>query len=133
MLAHALLGGNGGDVVAQHVRHAPRLGYVTVQGVRLVLGQDDDLEEAGVDHVRQGEVDEAINPAEGHGGLGAIDCQRHEAFALAAGEDDCENTRGGHGITLRDAGHRVGLIGEMILPRVSSGREPGLYRPPRGT
>ena len=96
VLAHALLGRHRRDVVAQHVGHAPRLGDVTVQRVGLVLGEHHDLEEAGVDHVGQGEVDEAVDAAEGHGGLGAIDGQGHEAFALATGEDDCENTRLSH-------------------------------------
>ena len=96
VLAHALLGRHRRDVVAQHVGHAPRLGDVTVQRVGLVLGEHHDLEEAGVDHVGQGEVDEAVDASEGHGRLGAIDGQGHEALALATGEDDCENTRLSH-------------------------------------
>ena len=35
-----LLGWHRGDVVAEHGAHTPRLGDVTVQGVRFVLGED---------------------------------------------------------------------------------------------
>ena len=55
---------------------------------RLVLRQDEDAAEAAVDAVGQGEVDDAVEPAERHGRLGPVAGERFEPGALAAREDD---------------------------------------------
>ena len=72
---------------------------MTVEGVRLVLGQHRDLGEARVRQVRQHEVDEPIGTAERNGWFGTVHREGHEAFALAASEDDGQNlgTRLCHG------------------------------------
>ena len=98
VLAYALLSGDRGNVVAQHVAHPPGLGDVAVQRVGLVLSEHNHLEETRVDHVRQGEVDEPVDAAEGHGRLGSVNSQWHQALAFAAGEDDCKDSWVGHGL-----------------------------------
>ena len=40
--------------------------------------------------LEQSEVDDAIEPAEGHGRLGTVAGQRFESRSLAAGENDCQ-------------------------------------------
>ena len=61
---------------------------MAVQGVRLVLGQDCNLEEPGIDEVGQHEVNEAVGTAKWDGGLGAVLRQREQALSLTAGEDN---------------------------------------------
>jgi len=101
VLAHSLLSGDGGDVVAEQGRHPPGLGDVTVQAVRLVLGEHDDVQVVGVDQVRQGKVDKPVDPAEGHGGFGTVCRQRLESVAFATCEDDRENFRACHAMPLK--------------------------------
>ena len=86
--AQPLLGGDRRDVVAEHRRQPPGAGDVPVEAVALVLREHHDLAVAAVDQVGQHEVDEPVDPAERHGRLGAVGGQRHQALALAAGEDD---------------------------------------------
>ena len=87
-------------VVAQQGRHPPGLGDVPVQRVRLVLRQHDDLEIAGVDQVGEREVDQSVEPAEGDRRLRPVRRERHEPFAFATGEDDCEDFGSSHVSTL---------------------------------
>src|SRR5690606_26317513 len=61
--------------------------------MRLVLREDAELADAGVDQVGQDEVHETVRAAEGHGGFGAVGGERHQPFALAAGEDDAQDLR----------------------------------------
>ena len=56
-LAQPLLRGNGCDVGAGDAVEPPGLRNVAVEAVRLVLRQDDDLAQSGVDEVAQREVD----------------------------------------------------------------------------
>ena len=73
------------DVFAQFAaKEAPAGGEVAVEALRLVLRQDEDAAKVAVDAVGKGEVDDAIESAEGHGRLGAIAGERVEASALAA-------------------------------------------------
>ena len=88
VLADTLLRGHRRHVVAEQGAHAPRRGDVTIEAVRLVLRQHDDVQVVRVDEVAQREVDEAVDATERHGGLGPVRGQGHEAFALAAGEHD---------------------------------------------
>ena len=91
VLVDALLGRHGRHVVAQEGGHAPRLGDVRVEAVRLVLRQDDDLEVAGVDDVGQGEVDETIDARERDRRLGPVGGERHEPLALSSCQHDGED------------------------------------------
>ena len=85
VLADALLGGQGEDVLADFgVEDVPAAPDVAVQGVGFVLDQDDDAAQPGVDAVAEGEVDDPVFAAEGDGGLGAIRRQRVEALAPPA-------------------------------------------------
>ena len=79
------------DVVAQQRRQPPGGRDVAVQRVALVLREHHDLAVAGVDQVRQREVDEPVVAPEGDGRLGAVGRQRCQALALAAGQDDPED------------------------------------------
>ena len=90
----AHLGGHRRDVVAEERRHPPGGREVAVEAVALVLRQHCDAPVAAVDQVRQDEVDEAVDAAEGHGGLRAVERKRSEALALAAGEHHAEDARG---------------------------------------
>ena len=85
----ALLSGNRGDEVAEKGGRVPGLGDVAVKRVRLVLRQHDDLEVAGVDDIRQSEIDEAEVAAEGDRGLRPHLGQGHEPLPLAARQDYC--------------------------------------------
>jgi len=101
-LAEPLLCGHRRDVGVQQRRHPPRLRDVTVEAVGLVLGQHDELAQARVDEVRDGEVDQAVLSAERDGRLRSVDRERHEPLALPAREDDAEDllVRPCHGSTL---------------------------------
>ena len=99
--AAAHLGRHRRHVVAQQRRQPPRRRDVAVQRVALVLREHDDPVIAGVDQVRQREVDQAVVAAEGHRRLGPVQRQRRQALALAAREDDREH---------------VGLVGSVHRP-----------------
>jgi len=71
---------------------------VHVEAVALVLGEHDDLEEPGVGHVRQGEIDEAVLAPEGDRGFGPVQRQRHQAFSFTTGKYDRQHSS--HSVTL---------------------------------
>ena len=128
----ALLGRHGGDVVAEQRRHPPGGRDVTVEGVGLVLRQHADAQVAGVDEVGQHEVDEPVGPAEGDRGFRAVRGERHEALALAAGEDDPEHVAVGHVLTVGGARAicpPARRVGATTLP---TGFGPGSSRPGTG-
>ena len=64
-----------------------------VEAVRLVLGEHDDLEVAGVHHVREREVDEPVDAAERDRRLGPVGRERHQPLSLPASEDDDQDLR----------------------------------------
>ncbi len=88
VLAASLLGGNGSHVVAEQVGHLPGLGDVAIKGVRLVLGQHDDLQISGIDDIAQRVIDEAVDATKWNGRLCAIFGERHQPLAFASGQDD---------------------------------------------
>ena len=90
-----------GHVLVEQRGEAPRLADVAVEAVALVLRQHDDLQVPGVGEVRQGEVDQPVAPAEGHGRLRPVVGERQQTLPLAPGEHDDENLRfsGHHGRT----------------------------------
>lgn len=64
--------------------NVPSFADVTVEGQGLVLGEDVDAAKIRIEAVGEGNVDDAIDAAEGHGGLGAIASERIEALSGAA-------------------------------------------------
>ncbi len=60
---------------------------VVVERAGVVLGQDEDVVDVGVDAVRQREVDDPVLATERHGRLGPHGRQDREALALTPGED----------------------------------------------
>src|SRR5205807_1585349 len=59
---------------------------VAIETAGLVLREDEDLAEMAVDAVREGEVNDTIEPAEGDGRLGPVACQRFESSSLSSGQ-----------------------------------------------
>ena len=89
VLGDALLGRDDLDVLVQlAAEEAPALVDVAGQADGLVLGQDEDLADVGVDAIGEGEVDDAIDPAEGDGGLGAVARQGLQARPAPPRQDD---------------------------------------------
>ena len=70
---------------------------VVVERARVVLGQDDDVVDVGVDAVGQREVDDPVLAAERHGRLGALLGQDRQALAFATREDDRHRPLHGQG------------------------------------
>ena len=66
----------------------PAQADVVVEGARVVLGQDDDVVDPGVDAVGQGEVDDPVLATEWDRRLGPFLGQDRQALTLTAGEDD---------------------------------------------
>ena len=62
---------------------------IFVQFQRLILCQNSDGIDAGVDAIGEWKIDDTVFPAKGNGGLGGILRQHHQAAALAAGEKHC--------------------------------------------
>jgi hypothetical protein len=94
----AHLGRDGRHVVAEQRRQPPGRGDVAVQRVALVLGENHDPQEAGVDEVRQREVDQPVVAAEGDGRFRAVGGERREPLALTPREDDREHVRRCHAV-----------------------------------
>ena len=80
------MGGKQLEELAQFLRHdaGPAFADVPVERERLVLGEDEDPAQAGVDAVGERDVDDAVVSAKGHGRFGAIAGQRKEPFAGSA-------------------------------------------------
>ena len=62
------------------------------QGVRLILGQDEYLADAGVDAIRQREIDDAVFAAERRGRFGALVRELHETLTAPARHHDGDGT-----------------------------------------
>ena len=75
------------DLTAENI---PAFADLAIERKRLVLRQDKDAAQAGVDAVGKRDVDDAVDAAEGHGRFGAVAGERIEAFACASGEQDSE-------------------------------------------
>ena len=91
VLADALHGRQNLDELAQVAGHdVPALADVAVQRQGLVLGEDVDVAQVGVDAVGERDVDDAVIAAEGDRRLGAVARQGIQAFARAAGQQDSQ-------------------------------------------
>ena len=88
-------------LVALRAEEVPAALEVTDQAVGLVLRGDADAANAGIQRVRQGEIDDARLAAEIDGGLGALVGELHQPAAASAGEHI------GHGAA-REAMTRLG-------------------------
>jgi len=62
----------------------PSFADVAVQRECLVLGENEDFAEAGVDAVGEGDVDDPVMPPEGDRRFGAIAGERKEPFASSS-------------------------------------------------
>src|SRR5262249_41078818 len=88
VFVNALLGRQDFDVFVElAAEEAPAGRDVAIEAASLVLGQYQDTAQTAVDAVGEGEVDDAVQPAEGDGRLGAVAGERLQAGAFAARED----------------------------------------------
>jgi hypothetical protein len=74
------------------VQIAPAALHMLDQRVRFILSQNENLADAGVDAVRQGEVDDAVFASERRGRLGPMVRELHEPLTTAACHDDGHGT-----------------------------------------
>ena len=85
VLADALLRRQNFDELAELFRHdVPAHADVAVQRERLVLRRDEDAPQSRIDAVAQREIDDAVGPAEEHGGLRAVSREGVQALAGAS-------------------------------------------------
>src|SRR5215472_14067507 len=90
-----LLRGHHLDELAEFAPQvAPAVLHVLNERLCLVLREDGDLADAGVDAIRQHEVDDAELAAEGGRGLAAVRGEIAEALAAPARHDDRERAAG---------------------------------------
>jgi hypothetical protein len=76
------------EVMAQVIAEYVPSGFeVFYQRLGLVLGQDHDLIDIGIDAVAQGNVNDTIYASEGNRRFGTITGERIEAFTLSASHD----------------------------------------------
>ena len=98
---------DGGDVFPEFgMKNRPAVPQVLLQGMGLPLDQDQDLAQAGMKTIGQGEVDDAKFAAEGDGGLGPMLGQGGQGIVLARGLDDGQclsghGSPGGSGMGMR--------------------------------
>src|SRR5260221_13990855 len=91
VLADPLHGWQDFDELADFTaKNVPAFADLTIQRESLVLREDIDATQAGVDAVGKRDVDDAVDAAESHCRLGAVAGERIEALACAPGEQDSE-------------------------------------------
>ena len=78
------------DEFAEAQQLRPALADVPVERKRFVLRQNEDAAEIAVDAVGKRDVDNAVDAAEGHSGLGAVARQRPQPFALPACQQNAD-------------------------------------------
>ena len=61
---------------------------MAIERQRFILGENVNPAQVGVDAVRQGDVDDAVNAAEGNGRFGPVASQGIEPLARAASQED---------------------------------------------
>ena len=103
LLGDAHLRGKNFDVFAEPGERRPARANMAIEAEGFVLGENKNPAQIGIDAVGKGDVDDAVESAEGHGRLGAVARQRPQAFALTAGEKDSDGVAHiGHGLTPGD-------------------------------
>ncbi len=91
VVADPLLRGQDLDELAEFLCHdAPALPDVAIERQALVLRDDEDAAQAGVDAVAEREVDDAVGAAEVHRWFCTFPGQRGQAFAHPSSQDDDE-------------------------------------------
>ena len=90
VLGNAHLGRENFDEFAVAHERGPAAADVAIEAERFVLGKDEDAAEVAIEAVGKSDVDDAVDAAEGDGGLGAIAGKRPEAFALTASEQNSD-------------------------------------------
>ena len=91
VVAHALHGRQDLDELAHLAGHdVPAFADVAVERERLVLGEDVDPAQVGVDAVGERDVDDAVDAAEGDGGFGAVAGEGIEPFSRASSQQDSQ-------------------------------------------
>src|SRR5271156_71512 len=91
VFADSLHGGQDFDELANFTaKNVPAFANLAIQRERLVLGEDKDAAQAGVDAVGERNIDDAVDAAEGYGWFGAVAGERIEALAGASSEQDSE-------------------------------------------
>ena len=90
-LADALHGRQNFNKLSHLARHdRPPFAYVAVQRQGLVLGENVDSAEIGVNAIGKRDIYNAIDAAEGYGRFGAIASQRIEPFARSARQQNSQ-------------------------------------------
>ena len=92
------------DEIAVAHQQGPAAAHVAIEAESFVLSENEDAAQIAIQAIRERDVNDAIDAAEGDGGLGAIAGERPQAFALATGQQD------------RDALRIRGM--DTILPKV---------------
>src|SRR5271166_420189 len=92
LVADALLGRKDFHELANlAAENVPAFTDVAIERERLVLGEDVDAAQIGVETVGKSDINDAIHSAEGDGGLGAVAGERVQALSSAAGKKDSES------------------------------------------
>ncbi len=88
VVADAALGGQGDDVIAAlGVEDVPAVEDMAFEGQGFVLRQESDPAQAGVERVRQAEIDDPVGAEERNRRLGPVPGQGVEPLPLAPAED----------------------------------------------
>ena len=150
--AEPLLCRHRSDVLTGQAAQSPVLRDMTVKRMRLVLGKNADPQIAGVDQIRQHEIDKPVGAAEGNRGFGPVRGQRVQPLALPTGQDDAQHlwrfphssnlsaTPGSDGLSIKVFGgvrlriaavlHRQTTPGDIDRPARSGGSSPTEVRLP---
>ncbi len=71
--------------------NVPAFADVAIQRERLVLSKNVTPTQVGVDAVGERDVNDAVDPAEGHGRFGAVTSQRIEPFACSSSQQHSQS------------------------------------------
>ena len=90
------------DEFAEAHQRRPALADVAVEAERFVLRQDENAAQVAVDAIGKRDVDDAVDAAEGDGGLGAVARERPQPLALSACQQNADRIahQGDHAPTL---------------------------------
>jgi len=125
LFADALLRRDRCDVFAQFgVQDIPSDPNVPVERMGLVLNQHRDAAQAGIQTIAEGEVDDAIFPAERDGRLGPMFRQGFEPFSLSSGKHHREDAVHGRIVAGRSTKMKPNSLTSgherLILPLVNT-------------
>jgi hypothetical protein len=102
--AYSLLGRHDFQEVSNFsAKDVPTFFQVIVQGLGLILRQNDESVKLGIHAVAQGEIQQSIDPTKWDGWLGPVPGEWHEPFAFAPSHDEGEYVF--HGFTRSGEDH----------------------------